>query len=83
MRILRIISSISKKAGGPQNGIYYLSPILKENGIDTSIITLENDKKSSTAFDQIYAFRSITNYKFSFKALFSIFSLNIISQNMI
>lgn len=75
MRILRLVPSISVKCGGPQNGIYSLTPLLTKKGIKTSILTLDYDRDDFQIFDEIYKFNSITDYKFNFKALVSVFFL--------
>ena len=74
MRILRLVPSISVKLG-PQNGIYSLTPLLTKKGIKTSILTLDYDRDDFQIFDEIYKFNSITDYKFNFKALVSVFFL--------
>ena len=42
VKILRVIHSLNPKVGGPPEGILQITPILKEYGIETSVICLDH-----------------------------------------
>lgn len=42
IKLLRVISSMDPKTGGPPNGIIYITPFLDELNIETTIICLDN-----------------------------------------
>ena len=42
IKLLRIISSMDPKTGGPPNGIKYITPFLDELNIETTIVCLDN-----------------------------------------
>ena len=44
VKILRVIHSLNPKVGGPPEGILQITPILKEYGIETSVICLDHSK---------------------------------------
>ena len=44
LKILRVIHSLNPKVGGPPEGILQITPILKEYGIETSVICLDDSK---------------------------------------
>ena len=46
MKLLRIISSIAPKSGGPAEGIRQITPVLEKYGVKTTIITLDPPQSS-------------------------------------
>lgn len=42
IKLLRVISSMDPKTGGPPNGIKYITPFLDELNIETTIVCLDN-----------------------------------------
>ena len=80
-KILRIVSSLNPKHGGPSVGIIESSKYLIKNGFKVDIVTLDKQKGLNPKFKNIKIINFSdylgSNYRFSFKAYMWLFKSRI------